>query len=122
MEKKVLSDLEKMNKDRSKAEAEYTEQREEVLEVHRIMKEGIQSPEELFTYLVACINDAKHMEDLARAGNNNILYSEAIGIRREFTKLLKLLTVDVEEGENPEEVDGTEEAHRAKNEGEEGYV
>jgi hypothetical protein len=64
------------------------------------------------------------MEDLARANNNNILYSEAVGIRREFVKLVKLLMVDemninVESVEN---MDGTEEAHRANNEGEEGYV
>jgi hypothetical protein len=124
MNKKVLSDLEKMNKDRAKAEKEYAEQREEVLEVHRIMNEGIQSTDELSTYLIACIEDAKHMEDLARANNNNILYSEAVGIRREFTKLVKLLMVDeininVESAEN---MDGTEESHRANNEGEEGYV
>jgi hypothetical protein len=122
MDKKVLSDLEKMNKDRAKAEAEYAEQKEEVTEVFRIMREGIQNDEELVTYLVACIKDAKHMEDVARAKNNNIVYSEAIGIKREFTKLLKLLMIEGEEEEAPEDVDGTEEKHRANNEGEEGYV
>ena len=122
MEKKVLSDLEKMNKDRAAAEAEYAEQKEELTEVFRIMREGIQNDKELVTYLVACIGDAKHMEDIARQSNNNILYSEAIGIRREFVKLLKLMFKGGEKEEDFTDVDGTEEAHRAKNEGEEGYV
>jgi hypothetical protein len=122
MNKKVLTDLEKMNKDRAKAEKEYEESKELVVEVHRIMNEGIQSPDELLTYLVACVNDAKHMEDLARAGNNNILYSEAIGIRREFTKLLKLLVKGEIEGEEEEVVDGTEEKFREENDGNESYV
>jgi hypothetical protein len=120
MDKKVLTDLERMDKDRAKAEAEYAEQKEELTEVFRIMREGIKTPEELFTYLVACINDAKHAEDLARQSNNTIMYSETVAIRREFVKLLKLLTV--EEEENLEDVDGTEEAHRANNKGEEAYV
>jgi hypothetical protein len=119
MDKKVLSDLEKMNKDRAKAEAEYAEQKEELAEVFRIMREGIKTDEELVTYIVACINDAKHAEDLARQANNNIMYSEAVGIRREFTKLLKLLMAEEEEGE-PE--DGTEESHRINNEGDESYA
>ena len=121
MEKKVLSDLERMNKDRARAEQEYAEQKEEVMEVFRIMREGINNMDELLIYLVACIKDAKHMEDVAREGNNNIMYSETVGIRREFSKLLKLLVMNEGE-ENLEEVDGTEEKHRANNEGEEGYV
>jgi hypothetical protein len=122
MNKKVLTDLEKMNKDRAKAEAEYAEQKEELTEVFRIMREGIETYEELVTYLVACINDAKHAEDLARQANNNIMYSEAVGIRREFTKLVKLLVEGGEKEENLEDLDGTEEAHRANNEGEEAYL
>jgi len=124
MNKKVLSDLEKMNKDRAKAEAEYMEQREEVLDVHRMLGEGIQTTDELLKYLLFCINDCKQMEDLARKDNNNIVYSEAIGIRREFTKLLKLLMIpgNIMEGEEgEEEVDGTEEAHRVNNDGSEAY-
>ena len=122
MDKKVLSDLEKMNKDRAKAEKEYMEQREEMLDIHRMFEEGIADGDELLRYLAFCINDCKQMEDIARKDNNNIIYSEAIGIRREFTKLLKLLLIpddvmEVEEGE-----DGTEEAHRANNDGGEGYV
>jgi hypothetical protein len=121
MDKKVLSDLEKMNKDREKAAKEFLAKKEELTEVYRIMQEGIQSVEELVTYLVACINDAKHMEDIARQGNNTIMYSEAVGIRREFQKLLKLLMKgDEEEEENPE--DGTEESHRLENDGSEAYV
>jgi hypothetical protein len=121
MDKKVLSDLEKMNKDRAKAEAEYAEQREEVAEVFRIMREGIQNVEELVTYLVACIKDARHMEDVARASNNNIMYSEAVGIKREFQKLLKLLVKSGEEEAAMNGIDGTEEAHRKENTGQEAY-
>ena len=120
MDKKVVSDLEKMNKDRARAEQEYMEQKEELTEVFRIMREGISDAEELLTYLSACIKDARHMEDVARASNNNILYSEAIAIRREMTKLLELLLMNGTAEQSVE--DGTEEAHRANNEGEEGYV
>ena len=120
MDKKVLSDLEKMNKDRAKAEAEYIEQREEVLNIHRMLKEGIKDGGELYEYLVFCVNDCKHMEDIARKENNSIIYSEAIGIRREFTKLLKLLTMGSEEEEELE--DGTEEKHRENNTGDEAYA
>ena len=109
-----------MNKDRAKAEAEYAEQKDNVLEVHRIINEGIQSVEELVTYLVACIDDAKHMEDLARSKNNTIMYSETVGIRREFTKLLKLLLINEDLEEELE--DGTEEKHRLDNDGGEAYV
>ena len=125
MDKKVLSDLEKMNKDRAKAEEEYMEQKEQVLDIHRMLREGIKDGGELYEYIVFCINDCKHMEDMARKDNNNIVYSEAIGIRREFTKLLELLMVpdNIMEGEEEEEeMDGTEEAHRANNDGGEGYV
>ena len=122
MDKKVLSDLEKMNKDRAKAEAEYTAQKEELTEVFRIMREGIKNDEELVTYLVACIGDAKHMEDIARQGNNTIMYSETVAIKREFTKLLKLLLKGGEEMEDLTDVDGTEEKHREVNDGSEGYV
>jgi len=117
-----LSDLEKMNKDRKKAEEEYMEQKEQVLNIHRILKEGITDGGDLYEYLIFCVNDCKHMEDIARTSNNNIMYSEAVGIRREFTKLLKLLTMTEEEDEEEGEVDGTEEAHRANNDGEEAYA
>ena len=122
MEKKVLSDLQKMNKDRAKAEAEYAEQKEELTEVFRIMNEGIQTVEELVRYLVACIDDAKHVEDIARQGNNAIMYSEAVGIRREFVKLLKLMAKGEEKEEEDEPEDGSEEAHRLNNDGDESYV
>jgi hypothetical protein len=117
---KHLSDLEKMTAERKKAEAEYLESQQNMLNVRRILREGIANVEDLIQYLVACIEDAKHMEDLARERNNAILYSETVGIRREFVKLLKLVLMDGT-ASPPEEVDGTEEAHRAKNEGEESY-
>lgn len=119
MEKEKLSDLEKINAERRKAEAEYIESQQEMLNVKRIMREGIKDFEELVQYLVACVQDAKHMEDMARASNNAIMYAETVGIRREFSKLLRLVLMEEEEEEAP---DGSEEAHRANNEGEEGYV
>ena len=121
MEKEKLTDLEKITAERKKAEAEYLESQQSMLNVKRIMREGINDFEELVQYLVAAIQDAKHMEDLARASNNNIMYSETVGIRREFSKLLKLLLM-VEKEEDPEEMDGTEEKHRKENNGEEGYL
>jgi hypothetical protein len=114
-----LSDLDKMNAERRKAEAEYLESQQNMLNVKRIMREGINNVEDLVEYVVACIGDAKHMEDMARASNNNIMYAETIGIRREFVKLLKLVFLDGTAEQVME--DGTEEAHRAKNEGEEAY-
>jgi GTPase Era involved in 16S rRNA processing len=121
MDKKVLSDLEKMNKSREEQAKAFMEQKEETLEVFRITQEGINGTEELLTYLVACVKDAAHMEDVARSSNNSIMYSEAVAVRREFSKLLKLLFMNTEE-ENFEETDGTEENFRKENEGEEGYV
>ena len=120
MEKKVLSDLDRMNKDRARAEQEYMKQREDVLNIHRMLKEGIVDGGELFEYLVFCVNDCKHMEDKAREGNNSIIYSEAIGIRREFTKLLKLLSMAKPVEESKES--GTEAAHRVNNTGDEAYA
>ena len=123
MSKKVNSDLEKMNRDKRKAEAEYAEHRDTVLEVRRIMREGIGCIEELVLYLDAAIQDSKHFEDLARAGNNSIMYSEAVGIKREFEKLLNLILMDGTAQEKiMEETDGTEEKHRANNGGEEAYA
>jgi hypothetical protein len=118
MNKKVLSDLEKMNKDRARAEQEFMKEKEEVTEIFRIMREGIKNSDELLIYLAGCIKDAKHMEDIARASNNNIMYSEAVAIRREMSKIGKLLSIG---GQQVSEVDGTEEAHRANNGGEEAY-
>ena len=118
MDKKKLSDLEKINAERRKAEEAYLESQQDMLNIHRIMREGISGVEDLLQYLVACIEDAKHMEDLARERNNTILYSETIAIRREFTKLLDLVMMD---GSAEAVIDGTEEAHREKNTGEEAY-
>lgn len=121
MSKKVNEDLEKMNKDRRKAEEEYLESRERTLEIERIKKEGITSVENLVLYVTDVIESVKHSEDLARMQNNPIVYSEAIGIRREMEKLFNLIFMD---GTAAEKIDleGTEEAHREKNKGEEGYV
>lgn len=118
MGKKVSSDLEKMNKDRRKAEEAYLESQTRMLEVRRIQRDGIKNVEELVLYVSDVIGSVKHSEDLARERNNNIVYSEAVGIRREMEKLLKLLLRD---GAALESMDGTEEKHRENNEGEEGY-
>ena len=118
MSKKVESDLEKMGKDRRKAEEAYIEEMNNKLEVQRIQREGISSVEDLITYTARVIEEVKHAETVARVGNNPIMYSEAIGIRREFEKLLNLVLMD---GTAMEQVDGTEEKHRAENDGQEGY-
>jgi hypothetical protein len=120
MTKKVVSDLEKMNKDRRKAEEEYLDSQQQMLEIQRIQREGITSVEELILYAADVIVSVTHSEDLARINNNPIVYSEAVGIRREFTKLLELVLKDGT-AIPVEEQDGTEEAHRENNTGEEGY-
>lgn len=119
MSKKVDSDLEKMNKDRRKAEEEYLDSQTQMLEIRRIQRVGINNIEELVLYVDDVIGSVKHSEDLARQHDNHIVYSEAVGIRREMSKLLDLI---FKGGTAAEVTDGTEEAHRAKNEGEEGYV
>ena len=116
--KKVASDLEKMNKDRRKAEEEYLESQERMLEVQRIKREGISCVEDLITYSFDVVESVKHSEDLARMQNNAIVYSEAIGIRREMEKLLDLIFLD---GTATEAIDGSEEKHREENDGGEAY-
>lgn len=123
MSKQITSDLEKMNKDRRKAEQEYLENQQTKIEVRRIMRDGIVCVEELLLYVDAAIRDAKHFEDLARASNNNIMYSEAVGIKREFEKLLNLVLMDGSAAKQMmENIDGTEEKFRKENDGSEAYV
>ena len=117
-EKKMVSDLEKMNKDRRKAEEVYLAGQKRMLEMQRIIRDGITKVEELVLYVNDVIASVSHDEDVARTQNNSIVYSEAIGIRREFSKLLNLVTKDKM---TKEKIDGTEEKHRLNNEGEEGY-
>ena len=121
MSEKVASDLEKMGKDRRKAEEEYIEHRKFILEAKRIQNEGIKDANELLTYLVSVIEGVEHSEDLARAANNAIVYSEAIGIKREMQKIVKLVMKSGMVMEQGEPEDGTEESHRAENDGQEGY-
>ena len=102
--KKVESDLEKMNRER--------------IEMERIKAEGISNVDDLVLYVSKVIEDVMYNEDLARLGNNPIIYSEAIGIRREFEKLGKLIFKAVP----TEEIDGTEEKHRTENDGSEAYI
>jgi hypothetical protein len=118
MSKKVDSDLEKMNKDRRRAEEEYLDAQTQMLEIRRIQRDGINNVEELVLYVGDVIQSVQHAEDVARQHNNHIVYSEAIGIRREMSKLFDLILKD---GTAAEQIDGTEEAHRVNNEGEEGY-
>ena len=117
--KKENSDLEKMGKDRKKAEEAYLESMNRNIEIERIKRDGITNVEELVMYIADIVESVQHSEDLARMNNNPIVYSEAIGIRREMNKLFMLVTKD---GTAVEAMDGTEEAHREKNDGEEGYT
>ena len=123
MSKQVNTDLEKMNKDRRKEEEEYLDSQQQMLEIRRIMRDGITNVDELILYVADVITSVTYSEDLARASNNSIVYSEAVGIRREFTKLLKLVLKDgtAMPMEDMEEVDGSEEHHREYNTGEESY-
>lgn len=94
MIRKMASDLEKMNMERRKAEEEYLDGQQQMLEIRRIMRDGISDVNELVLYVADVITSVARSEDLARASNNDIVYSEAVGIRREFTKLLKLILKD----------------------------
>ena len=114
-----MNDLEKMNKDRRKAEEEYLDSQQQMLEIRRIMQDGIGNIDELILYISDVILSVTHSEDLARASNNGIVYSEAVGIRREFTKLLELVLKD---GTAMPMEDGTEEKFREENDGQEGYA
>lgn len=119
MVKNLVSDLEKMKKDRRKAEEEYLDSQQRMLEVRRIQRDGINNVDELILYVMDVIESVEHSEDLAREHDNHIVYSEAVGIRREMGKFLNLVLKD---GTALESMDGTEENHRVNNEGEEGYV
>ena len=93
---------------------------EQAIEVEKIQQEGISNVDELLTYLVSVIENAKYSEDMARINNNPIIYSEVIGIKREFQKLLKLLIKDGTTIEMADENEG-ERQHRENNDGQEGY-
>lgn len=121
MSKKVNSDLEKMNRDRRKAEEAYLANQQAVLNVHRIIKEGIDNTDDLVDYLVFGIEDAKVMEDAGRKANNSIVYAEAIAVRREFGKLIDLLAKAGERADEEAE-HGGERKHRENNEGDESYA
>ena len=118
-EKKMVSDLERMNKDRRRAEEEYLENQQRMLEVKRIMRDGITNVDELLLYVADVVLSITHSEDLARVSNNSIVYSEAVGIRREMTKLLELVL----KGRSAmEDIVSSEERHRTNNDGGESYV
>lgn len=119
MSKKVDTDLEKMGKDRRKAEEAYLEGQTRMLNVRKIQREGINNVEDLVLYVSDVIESVKHSEDLAREHDNHIVYSEAVGIRREMGKLLVLIFRD---GTAKEAMDGTEEKHREENDGGEAYI
>ena len=112
---------ETLNKDRRKAEEEYAEGQQMVLNFQRILREGVNGVDDLVEYLFFTINDSKHMEDIGRVQNNSIVYSEAIGIHREFEKLLNLIMNGGTVSEKTDE-DASEKAHRENNDGKEGYV
>lgn len=122
MEKKNQSFLDRMNEERTRAEKEYINNLNAQMEVKRIMREGITTGEELSSYVELAIREASHMEDVARKTNNAIVYSEAIGIKREFEKLLNLVRLGAMNMSEADAIDGTEENHRANNKGDEGYV
>ena len=113
---KTNSDLEKMKKDRRRAEEEYLNSMNRRLEVERITREGIKTQDELILYLQEGIENVKLSEDAARLSNNAIVYSESIAIKREFRKLLSLIMFPEVEAETAEEI------HRQNTTGDEAYV
>ena len=113
---KISSDLEKMKKDRRRAEEEYLNTMNRRIEVERITREGIKTQDELILYLQQGIEDVKMSEDAARLSNNNIVYCESIAIKREFRKLLSLIMLPEVQEETAEEI------HRQSTDGGEAYV
>jgi len=113
---KASSDLEKMKKDRRRAEEEYLNTMNRRIEVERITREGIKTQGELILYLRERVDGAKITEDAAKLSNNLILYSEANAIQREFRFLLSLIMLPEVEAETQEE------AHRQNTDGGEAYV
>jgi len=103
MEKKVLSDLEKMNMERKRAWDEYEKSYVKQRELDRLMDEGIKNFDELVFYIRETLKATDNLNVTARNMNNNILYIESVAVRREFKILLNLILEGEEEEEEKKE-------------------
>ncbi|RLF97017.1 hypothetical protein DRN58_09260 [Thermococci archaeon] len=107
MEKRILSDLEKMNVERKRAWKEYEKNYVKQRELDRLMDEGIKNFDELVFYIRETIKAANNLNLAARNSDNKLLYVESTAVRREFKILLNLILVG-EEKEEEEKEDGME--------------
>jgi len=103
MEKKVLTDLEKMNMERKRAWEEYEESYVKQRELDRLMDEGIKTFDELVFYIRETLKATDNLNVTARNMNNQILYIESVAVRREFKILLNLILEGEEEEEEKKE-------------------
>ena len=101
MEKKILSDLEKMSLERKRAWEEYEKSYVKRREIDRLMDEGIKNFDELVFYIRETLKASDEINVNARNVNNEILYIESVAVKREFKILLNLILMGEEE-EEPE--------------------
>ncbi len=106
MEKRILSDLEKMNMERERAWREYEKSYVKKREIDRLMDEGIKNFDELVFYIRETLKASEEINVNARNINNQILYIESVAVKREFKILLNLILMGEEEEE--EKIEGME--------------
>ena len=103
MEKRILTDLEKMNMERERAWKEYERSYVKKKEIDRLMDEGIKTFDELVFYLRETLRASEDINVSARNMNNQILYIESVAVKREFKILLNLILMGEEEEEEKED-------------------
>ena len=102
MEKRILSDLEKMNMERERAWKEYEKSYVKKREIDRLMDEGIKNFDELVFYIRETLKASEEINVNARNVNNEILYIESVAVKREFKILLNLILIGEEDEEKEE--------------------
>jgi len=102
MEKRILTDLEKMNMERERAWKEYEKSYVKKREIDRLMDEGIKNFDELVFYIRETLKASEEINVNARNVNNEILYIESVAVKREFKILLNLILMGEEEEEKEE--------------------
>ena len=102
LEKRILTDLEKMNMERERAWREYERSYVKKKEIDRLMDEGIKNFDELVFYIRETLKASEEINVNARNVNNEILYIESVAVKREFKILLNLILIGEEEEEKEE--------------------
>ena len=102
MEKRILTDLEKMNMERERAWKEYEKSYVKKREIDRLMDEGIKNFDELVFYIRETLKASEEINVNARNVNNEILYIESVAVKREFKILLNLILIGEEDEEKEE--------------------